>query len=771
MTMRTQLISVIQKQCILLFVTVLCLLQNALPQGIAPVDITVQLVPPYSSRIVDYVAPGNEKLRIITLQRDLTQASYRFFLRMEVSVNGQVLFRTSRNWMPPASTIAPGMPVILGGTDLQTYFDANHLDFVNYNRDQYITNPNLPEGYTSICFTAYDYGRPDVAVSQTNCGSYFLTLPDPPLLNYPACGMQVRALTPQQIMFSWMPMNMGNIASQSTVYELSLYENRDHRNPNDIVQSLAPIYKNRMPAGTLVYGPGEPALQNGMNYVWRVQAIDENGRQAFKNSGFSLPCEFTYSADSGYNWANAQPLKIYAKAMNETNAKIGWQADKEVVYDSYTVYYRKKGNSNNWFNNTLTDTTYFINGLEPNTAYETRVQGIKGSSTGVYSSIADFTTPAKKVVDCKQAAGMLATYNGRPYLNAMRNDIVHYGSFEITLDKVQALQPGYYNGTGTVTVPFMAGITFSVNFKNIQIDDAMQITAGEVEFDSQGVDAWVTATPTVNTVIKNLSDAIKQLLNSSVKDNKDLLTQLEKQIKALAQQEMPESLLGRLDSALQQMKDAKVIYDAAKQAYDNAATNEAKQEAKAKMDEAEKQYNDAKQTVEGITKEKDQLINGVTDVILEAVKNIRKEKDSLINSINTFNQDVQAFNKEVESSQGIKDAGNGSGNSNITILDDYTDSQPYTDDTRAEYLKKAVSLLSRKKNLKGAIVYKLFIEFFSKPDSISANMMTDEKINGKDLINQLIQKQTARETKDNMLMFARDYLIKALENYIATLDK
>src|SRR5688572_21716077 len=125
MTMWNQLISVTQKRCILLFVAVLCLLQTAAAQSIAPVDITVQLVPPYSSRIVDYVTPGNEKLRIIALQRDLTQTSYRFFLRMEVSVNGQVLFRTSRDWMPPASTIAPGMPVILGGADLQTYFDAN----------------------------------------------------------------------------------------------------------------------------------------------------------------------------------------------------------------------------------------------------------------------------------------------------------------------------------------------------------------------------------------------------------------------------------------------------------------------------------------------------------------------------------------------------------------------------------------------------------------------------------------------------------------------
>jgi hypothetical protein len=762
-----QLISVIKKRCILLFVMALCQWRSASSQ-IKAVDITVQLVPPYSSRIVDYVAPGNEKLRIIALQRDLTQASYSFFLRMEVSVNGQVLFRTSSNWQPPATTIAPGMPVILGGADLQPYFDANHLDFIHFNRDQYVTNPNLPEGYTSICFTAYDYGRPDVAVSQTNCGNYFLTLPDPPLLNYPACGMQVRALTPQQLTFSWMPMNMGNIASQSTVYELSLYENRDHRNPNDIVQSLPPIYKNRIQGGTMIYGPGEPALLTGMNYVWRVQAIDENGRQAFKNNGFSLPCEFTYSADSGYNWANAQPLQIYAKAMNETNAKIGWQTDKAVAYDRYTVYYRKKGNSNNWFNNTLTDTTYFLNGLEPNTSYETRVQGIKGVSSGVYSDIAGFTTPAKKVVDCKQAAGMLATYNGRPYLKAMRNDIVHYGSFEITLDKVQALQPGYYDGTGTVTVPFIAGMTFSVTFKNIQIDDEMQVTAGKVTFDSQGVNAWLASTPTVNTVIKNLSDAIKQLLNSSVKDNKDLLTQLETQIRALAQQELPESLISRLDSALQQMKDAKTGWDAARKAYDNSTTGEVREDAKAKMDEAEKKFNNAKQTVDGLQKEKETLINNVAGVIITAIKNIKADNESDFGEINKYQQERKTALNDLYSSQGLDTTRNENEQKPIDVFV-FIEDKTLDGDEQTAFIQKSKGFRERLKKVKGIVVYKAFTNFFTDEKAVAGSLLSDKHISAKALVDQLIQKQRNGETKENMIQFAHDYLTDELKKYIDTL--
>jgi hypothetical protein len=737
----------------------LCLWQSASSQ-VAPVDITVQLVPPYSSRIVDYVAPGNEKLRIIALQRDLTQASYRFFLRMEVSVNGQVLFRTSNNWLPPATTIAPGMPVILGGADLQPYFDANHLDFIHFNRDQYIVNPNLPEGYTSICFTAYDYGRPDVAVGQTNCGNYFLTLPDPPLLNYPACGMQVRTLTPQQIVFSWVPMNMGNIASQSTVYELSLYENRDRRNPNDIVQSLAPIYKNRSTAGTLIYGAAEPALITGMNYVWRVQAIDENGRQAFKNNGFSLPCEFTYSTDSGYNWANAQPLQIYAKAMNETNAKIGWQTDNAVAYDRYTVYYRKKGNSNNWFNNTLADTTYFLSGLEPNTTYETRVQGIKGTSSGVYSDIAGFTTPVKKAVDCKQAAGMLAAYNGRPYLKGMRNDIVHYGSFDLTLDKVQALQPGYYSGTGTVVVPFMAGMMFGVTFKNIQIDDEMQVTAGEVTFDSQGVDAWLAATPTVNTVIRNLSDAIKQLLNSTVKDENAAWIELKDKIQQLAEKELPQSLIDSFSTVVQQMNDAKIKYVEAKQNYDNAATDEAKQEAKDKMDETEKQYNDGKQAVSILAKEKNKLVEDVSDIIIKALKELDQESKKV------YKTDEEAKNRtdlknEMYEKQDI--TGQLSGTVIIGHISTVTVSEDELTDEMKQYNKKAGAYLQSAAKGKVSKIATAINAFYKNTAAISDFFTQDQALSGGSILKLIINEKQNGKTDKTLIVLAKQEIVKRIQ--------
>ncbi len=44
----------------------------------------------------------------------------------------------------------------------------------------------------------------------------------------------------------------------------------------------------------LTYGPAMPKLLDSMQYVWRVQAFDKDGRDAYQNNGYSQACVFTY---------------------------------------------------------------------------------------------------------------------------------------------------------------------------------------------------------------------------------------------------------------------------------------------------------------------------------------------------------------------------------------------------------------------------------------------------------------------------------------------
>src|SRR5450759_5288226 len=64
-----------------------------------PVSLTTQLTPPYSVNLVDYAAPGCEQLKVIIVQRDLTQAPYMLFLKMEIELNGRVIIRTAPQYM------------------------------------------------------------------------------------------------------------------------------------------------------------------------------------------------------------------------------------------------------------------------------------------------------------------------------------------------------------------------------------------------------------------------------------------------------------------------------------------------------------------------------------------------------------------------------------------------------------------------------------------------------------------------------------------------
>ncbi|HEX2970445.1 MAG TPA: hypothetical protein VHO46_15215, partial [Bacteroidales bacterium] len=124
-----------------------------------PVSVTTRITPPYSVNLADYAAPGCDQLRVILLQRDLTQAPYRVFLKMNIELNGRTIIRSSPMYFPPALTLEPGIPAVISGSDLSAFFDPVNMDFVGYSRDAYMKSKLLPEGAYVITFTAYDWSR------------------------------------------------------------------------------------------------------------------------------------------------------------------------------------------------------------------------------------------------------------------------------------------------------------------------------------------------------------------------------------------------------------------------------------------------------------------------------------------------------------------------------------------------------------------------------------------------------------------------------------
>ncbi len=155
-----------------------------------PVQATTQLVPPYSVYLPDYTTGINNQLRVLLLNKDVTQPGYKVKLKMTIELNGSIIMRTSDYYNPAPITIEPNQPYSVEGTELAPYLNSNNIDFIGYSKQEYEQKKGLPEGAYKICFTAYDYVRPDnVKVSNEACSYYYLSKNDPPFVNMPACGL------------------------------------------------------------------------------------------------------------------------------------------------------------------------------------------------------------------------------------------------------------------------------------------------------------------------------------------------------------------------------------------------------------------------------------------------------------------------------------------------------------------------------------------------------------------------------------------------------
>jgi TANFOR domain-containing protein len=452
-----------------------------------PVQASTQLLPPYSVYLSDYATAGSDKLRVILVQGDFTQPEYQLRLVMSVELDGRIIMRTSRFFNPPPISISPGLPVAISGAELAPYLDSRNIDFVGYSREQYERTRALPEGGYRIIFTAYDFRRQDVQVSNQASSFYYLAKNEPPLINFPACGTRIGITTPQQIIFSWLPRNTASpMSAAETQYEFSLYEVRPiNRNPNDVVLTTPPVYQFTTDLTQLVYGPGEPMLIENLQYVWRVRATDRNGKDAFRNNGYSEVCTFTYGGVDASSLASVQGVQAIGET--ERRGKVWWTAEG---YDGYRVFYKKRGAGFEWFKQDTNEGELKLLNLEPSLEYETRVQGKKAGAFGPYSSIVTFVTKPKVEKDCGYPSGVPQD-KGKPYEGAVYGGlVVNARGLDMEMKEVTKLdEPGWYKGVGVCRVPYLGGSGYHAKFDRIYINDNLEVILGRIDFVSKGVAA------------------------------------------------------------------------------------------------------------------------------------------------------------------------------------------------------------------------------------------------------------------------------------------
>lgn len=454
-----------------------------------PIQISTQLIPPYSGYLPDYADPSSEKLKIILQFNDFTKPQYHLKLRIEIKGNGFTLI-TKQLFIPPPITIQPGIPLLISGADLAPYLNSNNLDFIGINQSQYEQRMALPEGYYSICVKAYDYYNPgSIQVSNESCSNAWFTLSNPPLLNLPLCGKAVTPLSPQNIIFQWTPVNCGSPNSATnTDYEFALWEIRpdSSANPNTVAMSTAPIFSTTTSLPLFNYGLTEPPLNLYYKYAWRVRAVDLSGRDWFKNSGYSQVCTFVYGNLSNV-LGNSISLSLSAQGVTHRLGKCTWNSQS--IYSNYQLQVRKQG-TNNWFDYYTTSTSEKVSNLEPNTDYEARVRGEGSSITGDWSNTASFRTLGEPVYGCgdvNQPADPLAAVP-LPANKAIPGLIIASGQFEVKVTQISSNGgAGWYNGKGYA---FVFGFPIAVQFSNIFIDDNNRHQQGTIQALTQGITAW-----------------------------------------------------------------------------------------------------------------------------------------------------------------------------------------------------------------------------------------------------------------------------------------
>ncbi|WP_411029102.1 fibronectin type III domain-containing protein [Spongiimicrobium sp. 3-5] len=510
---------------LLLFFTIMAVAQ------VFPVQVSHNLVPPYSSKIGDYATGLGTKLQLRLLLTDIGESNRQVGLRLNINGNGINVRSAQVVVGAPAIFLNGGVLQQFTNVELAPYFELANLEGIGPRE---YARP-LPDGVYRICWEVYDHftGRP---ISRNSCTTAYLLLNDPPLPNIPVRGERVADRGIPNIIFQWTPRHVNAI---NVSYEFELRELWDDGMDPQAAFLASPNYHSETTfATTLHYAIGRPVLYPGRTYGWRVRAVSTTGlaeNAVFKNNGHSEIYHFTMARDCD------PPLFPLSEARGPKSVKITWQDSPD--HGAYHLQYRRTGvEGAHWFEVHTKNDRATLQGLSPGAEYEFRIGGSCDPPTELapaytYGSITRFTMPTEEGstgYNCGFVPRVEIT-DTEPLDHIGINEVFTAGDFPVTVKEV-VMNDGRFTGWGYIIVPYLADTRLRVSFKNIRINTEGQLIAGKVttDYDPQwanveSVEGFVDG---LGEVIDTLSDQLEAIV-SLLKEKMELDQQVDASIRIL----------------------------------------------------------------------------------------------------------------------------------------------------------------------------------------------------------------------------------------------
>ncbi|NJM94458.1 MAG: hypothetical protein HC842_07185, partial [Cytophagales bacterium] len=172
-------------------------------------------------------------------------------------------------------------------------------------------------------------------LSNKACATAWLNLNDPPRPITPANAAFIKPTQPQNIVFQWQTVNGLRPGTNLTEYRLELYELTD-----ESTQPQAALHNGKaiqiastdwQMSSSFIYDITQPALDMGKTYIYRIQGRDADGKDIFKNEGYSEIQYFHYGYPANRSITLRKPAPDHTYLKKEAKI-LSWTApDKSIA--------------------------------------------------------------------------------------------------------------------------------------------------------------------------------------------------------------------------------------------------------------------------------------------------------------------------------------------------------------------------------------------------------------------------------------------------------